>query len=337
MTYPTDPTALATPDVDVFALAARQLELDREAVKSLPFLAERKKQRLAPAPFAFLRGSAPLFYEILAKRPDLARGPLGDGWIVGDMHLENVGAYRNDADEVVFGLNDFDDASIGPLRYDVLRFSTSVLLAGRAFEATGAQAIALVQHALATYLKARGGGAAPPAPAPVAQLIEQVRGRTRKALLDAPLSARDAAFCVDAVVAVAADDDAALTWLAEKGEPGLLGAAGKEDQMPCARLHVAWAKALVARPPEAYAALTVPLGYALKRCTVDMDGVLADAIAHLPATHPVVVQAIDPFDTYGPGLRATCAALPLIAGGRDSAVVKERARDALNHACKAQG
>ena len=30
------------------------------------------------------------------------------------MHLENVGAYRSDADEVVFGLNDFDDATIGP-------------------------------------------------------------------------------------------------------------------------------------------------------------------------------------------------------------------------------
>ena len=69
------------------------------------------------------------------------------------MHLENVGAYRDDADEVVFGLNDFDDATVGPLRYDVLRLSTSVLLAGRGFRATGAQAIALVEHAVAAYLR----------------------------------------------------------------------------------------------------------------------------------------------------------------------------------------
>lgn len=159
----------------------------------------------------------------------------------------------------------------------------------------------------------------------------------RGALLEAPLAARDAESCVGAVVSIAAEDDATLTWLAEKGEPGLLGAAGKEERLPCARLHVVWTKALVARPPDAYSALTVPLGYAVKRCTAEMDGVLADAIAHWPATHPVVVQAIDPFEGYGAGLRATCAALPMIAGSRDSALVKERARDALNHACKVPG
>ena len=101
------------------------------------------------------------------------------------MHLENVGAYRSDADEVVFGLNDFDDATIGPLRYDVLRFSTSVLLAGREFQTTGAQAIALVGHAVASYLEARGGGASPPEPAPVAELHARVASRSNKALLDA--------------------------------------------------------------------------------------------------------------------------------------------------------
>jgi uncharacterized protein (DUF2252 family) len=172
-------------ELDPFALAARQVEIDREATRRIPALFDRKRQRLAPAPFAFLRGSAPLFYQILAERPDLAAGPEGDGWIVGDMHLENVGAYRDDADEVVFGLNDFDDATIGPLRYDVLRFSISVLLAARGFQATGSQAIGLVEHAMAAYLKARGAGAPPPArPAPVAKLIDQVKNRSNKDLLD---------------------------------------------------------------------------------------------------------------------------------------------------------
>jgi uncharacterized protein (DUF2252 family) len=170
--------------LDPFTLAARQMEIDHEALRALPWLAGRKKQRLSPAPFAFLRGSAPLFYEILAARADLAAGPAGDGWIVGDMHLENVGAYRNDADEVVFGLNDFDDATIGPLRYDVLRFSTSVLLAGRAFQATGAQAIALVEHAVAAYLEARGGGPLPQTPPVVAKLVDRVAARSHKELLD---------------------------------------------------------------------------------------------------------------------------------------------------------
>jgi uncharacterized protein (DUF2252 family) len=184
MTSPLDPR------LDPFALAARQAEIDADAMRTIPWLAERKRTRLSPAPFAFFRGSAPLFYEILAVRPDLAGGPAGDGFIVGDMHLENVGAYRNDADEVVFGLNDFDDASIGPLRYDVLRFSTSVLLAGRAFHASGVESIGLVEHALASYLKARSGlVTGPRRPASIDGLIEKVGGRTRRELLDdrAPL------------------------------------------------------------------------------------------------------------------------------------------------------
>jgi hypothetical protein len=159
----------------------------------------------------------------------------------------------------------------------------------------------------------------------------------RRVLLGVPEAARDSPACVDAVVRVAADDDAALGWLAEQGEPGMLGAAGKEDVLPCARLHVAWTKALTARTREAHSALTVPLGYAVKRCPAELDGVLADAIVHLPETRGVVVTAIDPFDHYGGALHATCAALPMVAGGRDSAIVKERASDALMHACKAPG
>ena len=157
----------------------------------------------------------------------------------------------------------------------------------------------------------------------------------RKALLAAPVASRDDKLCVDAVVGLAVDDDPTLFWLAETGEPGILGAAGKDVRLPCARLHVAWTKALAARAADVYSALTVPLGYAVKRCTADMDGVVADALAHLPATHAFVVEAIDPFEGYGGALKATCAALPLVAaGGRDAAVVRERARDAINHGCK---
>ena len=177
-------------EFDPFALAARQVEIDRGALRSQPWLSPYKRQRLSPTPFAFLRGSTRLFYEILAARPELAAGPEGDGWILGDMHLENVGAYQTDAKDVVFGLNDFDEATIAPLRYDVLRFSTSVLLAARAFEATGAQAIALVEHAVAAYLQARGGEPLPRMPALVTALLERARRRNKKQLLDdrAPLT-----------------------------------------------------------------------------------------------------------------------------------------------------
>jgi hypothetical protein len=156
----------------------------------------------------------------------------------------------------------------------------------------------------------------------------------RKALLSVPEVARDAPSCVAEAVRIAIDDEAALAWLAERAEPGILGAAGKSAEMPCGRLHVAWVKAFAARPATAYAALTVPLEYAVSRCAAQLDGVLADALAHLPAAHHTVVEAIDPFVSYGDGLRVTCVALQAVSKGPDSAVVRERASDVLTHVCK---
>jgi uncharacterized protein (DUF2252 family) len=171
-------------DFDPYVLAARQAEIDRDAMKRLPSLAARKKQRLTSSAHGFLRGSAPLFYEILARRPDLAAGPGAAGWIVGDMHLENVGAYRDDEGSVVFGLNDFDDATLGPLRFDVLRLSTSVVLASTGLSRTGTQAIALAERLVGAYLQAIAGGGAPRAPKPIADLVDKVKARSRKQLLD---------------------------------------------------------------------------------------------------------------------------------------------------------
>jgi uncharacterized protein (DUF2252 family) len=173
-------------DLLPFALADRQYDLDTEATSRYPHLLERKRQRLVLSPHSFLRGSAPLFYEILAARPDLAAGPEGEGWIVGDMHLENVGAYQTDQKgEVVFNLNDFDDATIGPLHLDVLRLATSVLLAGRTFQCSGVDAIALAETMIVAYLKGAWNLApAPPLPAAITGMIERAERRTRKDLLD---------------------------------------------------------------------------------------------------------------------------------------------------------
>jgi hypothetical protein len=159
----------------------------------------------------------------------------------------------------------------------------------------------------------------------------------RKVLISVPVSSRDANGCVDAVVHIAAQDETTLSWLGDAGEPGMLGAAGKSETISCPKLHVLWAHVLSTRPADVYTALTVPLSYAVKRCTPEMDGVLADSLVHLPATRLVVVEAIDPYEGYGNALRATCATLPTVVGGRDSALVRERASDILGHACKAPG
>jgi len=47
-------------------------------------------------------------------------------WITGDQHLSNFGAWRNRADEVVYGVNDFDEAAIYDFHIDVLRIAVSI-------------------------------------------------------------------------------------------------------------------------------------------------------------------------------------------------------------------
>lgn len=150
---------------------------------------------MSASPLAFLRGACPLFYELLASRPELGEGPPGEGWIVGDLHLENFGAYRPDTftdhgaakkRPAVFNLNDFDETLIGPWRYDVLRLMTSLLLGGRELGANGLVALELSDQLMDAWARAVFDGEEPPAPpAPVATLIEQVRSRSRAELLDA--------------------------------------------------------------------------------------------------------------------------------------------------------
>jgi hypothetical protein len=162
----------------------------------------------------------------------------------------------------------------------------------------------------------------------------EASAEARKSLMTVPAASRDNGYCVDAVVKIAVDDDETLAWLATSSEPGILGAAGKNELMPCPRLHTVWSKALAERGADAYTALVVPLSNALKRCPKELDGVLADAITRTPASQFVVAGAIDPFGSYSGNLKATCAALPAIANNaKAQPVSRERARDAIAHSC----
>jgi uncharacterized protein (DUF2252 family) len=181
--------------VDPIRLARRQLEIDREHTRRFPHLLAHKLARMMASPLGFLRGSAELYYELLDRHPVLADGPAGDGWLVGDAHLENFGAYRSGAlsvrdakrtrDDVVFDLNDFDEAFVGPWRLDVLRLATSLVLGGRQTGADGPTALSLCDALLDAYAHAAFHGRKPKAQPPVvAGLIDKVAARTRKELLD---------------------------------------------------------------------------------------------------------------------------------------------------------
>ena len=83
--------------------------------------------RMAASPFAFLRGSACVMAADLSTTP-ISRIPVV---MDGDAHLNNFGMYGTPQREVVFDLNDFDEAVIGPWEWDLKRLVASVNVAGR--------------------------------------------------------------------------------------------------------------------------------------------------------------------------------------------------------------
>ncbi len=88
-----------------------------------------KLERLCASPFGMLRGTFHLF---VADWPRFGDDPLGDGAaqpIVGDLHLENFGAFRAADGNVVFDVNDFDETAAGTPAIDLARLATSIVLA----------------------------------------------------------------------------------------------------------------------------------------------------------------------------------------------------------------
>lgn len=83
--------------------------------------------RMAASPFGFLRGAA------CVMAVDLSTTPISGMNVVidGDAHLNNFGMYGTPQREVVFDLNDFDEAVFGPWEWDLKRLVASVNVAGR--------------------------------------------------------------------------------------------------------------------------------------------------------------------------------------------------------------
>jgi hypothetical protein len=156
----------------------------------------------------------------------------------------------------------------------------------------------------------------------------------RQMLMRVPSTSRDDESCIEEVLKLATDNDTALEWLATVAEPGLLSAAGNHDDFPCPRLKGVWSLALVGRPAAQSSMLTVPLLNAVKRCALALDPVLAEGLRRLPASHPLIVAAVDPYASETSDLKGTCDALRPVASGRDGPLVRERAREAVTNACR---
>jgi uncharacterized protein (DUF2252 family) len=111
-----------------------------------------KALRLRQDPFAFFRGTNPLFLQFLPRSHFLFRAP--STLICGDLHLENFGAFKGDNRLCYFDLNDFDEGCLAPFTIDVVRFVTGVKVAAKGLGISKAQCGALTGRFVAAYAQA---------------------------------------------------------------------------------------------------------------------------------------------------------------------------------------
>lgn len=101
----------------------------------LPAAPRAEKYGLMKAsPFAFFRGSNHLYWKEFGSSPQLSTyGGLSSTrtWLAGDMHLDNTGSFDDDQGEIVYAINDFDEAVIGDYQLDVWRLAVSLALAAQ--------------------------------------------------------------------------------------------------------------------------------------------------------------------------------------------------------------
>ncbi len=115
-----------------------------------------KYAAMAESPFRFFRGSCPLFYQELSDHYPFDTSPAV--WACGDLHIENFGTYKGNNRLVYFDMNDFDEALLAPLLWEICRLTTSVQLAADAAGFSKKEKGSLVNTLLSSYIHTLGKG-----------------------------------------------------------------------------------------------------------------------------------------------------------------------------------
>ncbi|MFD3921600.1 DUF2252 domain-containing protein [Streptomyces sp. NPDC058595] len=177
-----------------------------ELLAADPAAFQVKFRKMAASAFAFYRGTACLFYSDLEREQH--GGPYldertGRVWIHGDLHAENFGTYMDANGRLIFNVNDFDEAYVGPFTWDLKRLAASLALIGYTKALSDEQISELVRiyaaayreriHALATGAK---NDEVPPftldtADGPLLDALRDARSLTRFALLDSMTEIRE--------------------------------------------------------------------------------------------------------------------------------------------------
>ena len=117
-----------------------------------------KYSKMRGATFAFMRGSCHLFYDRLPMGGLFKTAPLA--WVCGDLHLENFGSYKGDNRLVYFDLNDFDEAALAPVSWELLRMLTSLRIGAEGLAVKALDIQKLCQLFLQSYAASLAQGKA---------------------------------------------------------------------------------------------------------------------------------------------------------------------------------
>lgn len=120
----------SAPPVDPGRARVVEAGLEERDGRLPPDAREEKHDAMAKDALAFFRGAPWLYWRDHGADPRLARfgGERATSWIVGDLHVENLGAFEDARPEVVFGINDFDEAVLADVQLDLWRLAASVVL-----------------------------------------------------------------------------------------------------------------------------------------------------------------------------------------------------------------
>lgn len=171
--------------------------------KGVPlFLLKVKYKRMSENAFRFFRGTCHLFYEDLSKGNSFSSSPTS--WITGDLHIENFGSYKGDNGLVYFDVNDFNEAVLAPVNWEIARMATSIFVAFSDLQIGSRETEEMVSLFLKSYSTILAVGKPRYIEAKIARgivrdFLEKVSERTLGELLDGRVckKGKELRFCID--------------------------------------------------------------------------------------------------------------------------------------------
>jgi hypothetical protein len=129
-----------------------------KTIKLVPEDLAYKHQQMRADPFLFFRATYYRWCQLWRKTcPQLARA--AEIRVVGDLHLENFGTWRDQEGRLIWGVNDFDEAHPMAFTNDLVRLAVSAFLAAKtnaAFKIKRTDICKQILQGYSTYLK-KGG------------------------------------------------------------------------------------------------------------------------------------------------------------------------------------